>query len=131
MGCRFNDLQPVHLSGLTKLAVLHLIECDISEMEVPSAWSELLELHLSGNRLTRLPSNLTALTSLYELSVNDQRADFQLREPLVFFSAMLLLQELDLTPHNDHPWDPISQFVLMEARMLIKRSPYCMVDLQG
>ncbi|KAK9803692.1 hypothetical protein WJX73_000808 [Symbiochloris irregularis] len=125
-------LDPRHLSGLSSMKWLRLTSMRLGDFNVPSSWGKLELLDLVGNRLLRLPGNLSVLTSLQDLNVSKQRtdADFQLEEgSLSFVTQLRNLRRVQLHRIDGRPWNSVSIFVLMQAQMLINNTPGCQVSL--
>ena len=132
--CSLPELKPgAHLKDLKRLRDLSLIAVDLEDFDVPNApWGRhLLDLSLKYNKLTRLPGNLSALTSLSFLTLEGQSTNLELVEPLEFLTQLRDLRIVHLSSawELEIPWSNASRHFLMGARLLIKDTPRCRVEL--
>lgn len=126
--CRCPGFDPVQLCHLSRLKKLFLIHMSICNFDVPCTWRD-LKVHLDGNRLTQLPGNLSQLTALTFLMIEDQEsASLQITSPMHFLTQLQNLNEVHLG-QNTSCWNPSSQFALMQGRLAIKNTPGCRVQM--
>lgn len=112
--CPFNVDLP-SLGALTGLSFLALPDSGLRDFACCTGWCSLTHLMLDSNCLTRLPSDLTALTALVQLDVCKQNANFQLDESLwETIRAMPALRHISLS--QEHFWNPLSLYHLLYAR---------------
>lgn len=121
-----------HLSGLSQLQELALPSTDLADCDAPATWQKLRALDLSRNCLQRLPGSLSALSALEVLDLQHQvcteETSFQISAGMHFVTQLHHLREVRLGSPS-HLWDAASQFALMQARLLIRSSPGCHVQL--
>lgn len=125
--CRCTGFDPVQLCHLSQLQRLFLENMAITDFDVPCSWSRLKILSLEQNRLTQLPGNLSQLSALTSLCVEDQEGGMQITSPMCFLTQLKNLRELQLGQMYGS-WSPSSEFALMQARLLIDSSPGCCVQ---
>lgn len=104
-------------------------DCDIGDCTMPDTWARLQRLNLSCNKMTRLPEDLSALTSLSHLDLSYQQADLQITEPMQFLTQMQNLRFVRLIEGEGRHWSAGSQFAFMQAQMMIDGTPGCDVKL--
>lgn len=130
--CSLPDFNPgIHLRNLSRLLVLSLDEPDLHNFDIPNTWGRLDTLQLKCNKMTRLPGNLTALRSLVFLTMEDQEADLQITEPLDFVTQLKRLEIVHLCESSRYPWNDASQYALMVARLQIRDTKQCWVELSA
>ncbi|KAK9806045.1 hypothetical protein WJX73_008845 [Symbiochloris irregularis] len=129
--CAGNDgFDPVQLCHLSQLRRLFLVDLQIQDFDIPCTWERVEVLHLDDNELTQLPGNLSQLTALTELSLQNQNGEeaFQIASPMCFLTQLQNLLEVSLGQCSYH-WNASSEFALMQARLSIKGTPGCRVQL--
>ncbi|KAK9787626.1 hypothetical protein WJX73_003448 [Symbiochloris irregularis] len=113
----------------------HLRERCLSDVSIGQirtiafAWQSLHTLRLDRNGMTRLPGNLSILTALTHLDMENQHADFQIVAPLKFLTQLQNLRVVKFAAHPEYPWNVESLCIFTQARMLIDETPTCHVQL--
>lgn len=116
------------LRSLSCLKELHVKDTYCCNFEIPSSWQQLQALDLRDTDIELLPSNLSALISLTSLSVAG-RAQFA--NSMDFVTQLKKLRKMDVsgTAAVGREYDSASLCAIMQAQLLIERTPDCQVEL--
>lgn len=112
------------LSRLAALTRLSIVSAGLPHMHCSSAWRNLKCLQLYGNRLVCMPENLSCLSSLVQLGLEDQQSvHFQVTQPLLpivralpFLQCIKIRQSaLQDSGQGQHQWNGVSTMYIVEA----------------
>lgn len=123
------------LSSLTLLQVLTLNRLGIGNFRLPwrVIWGRLHTLDLAYNCLPHLPEPLGPLESLVSLSAENQSVDFQLERPMHFITRIHSLRKVNVRQEShrnlSNCWGMASLMILVQARLAIRKTPTCHVEL--